>query len=142
MKHYQQLLLLTLCLFVGSSIAAQHTLEVNIESFKTQNGKVYIALYNNATDFLSDTELFRKYIGPVTSRTMTVTFRDLPSGTYALSVFHDANANDQLDTNFFGAPKESYGFSNNPKIWLRAPTFAESRLEISEDRTTIIQLKG
>ncbi len=129
-------------LFFANAGLAQHNLKVNISQFKNHDGKVYVALYNSEADFLSETELYRKHIGPVTGDKMTITFDDLPDGNYALSVFHDANGNDELDTNFFGAPKESYGFSNNPKIWLRAPTFAEARIGIAHDTQITIRLKG
>ena len=38
-------------------------------------------------------------------------------------VFHDANANGRLDLGFVGIPIEGYGFSNNVRPVLRAPSF-------------------
>ena len=43
-------------------------------------------------------------------------------GRYAVVMFHDANANGQLDLGPFG-PKEGYGFSNNVRPFLSAPVF-------------------
>ena len=50
-------------------------------------------------------------------------FEDIPPGRYALGVIHDENMNGKLDVNAFGIPKEGYGFSNDAKGWLGAPTF-------------------
>jgi uncharacterized protein (DUF2141 family) len=51
-------------------------------------------------------------------------FEDIPPGTYALAVVHDENMNGKLDTNLLGIPKEGYGFSNDAKALLGAPSFS------------------
>jgi uncharacterized protein (DUF2141 family) len=51
-------------------------------------------------------------------------FEDIPRGTYALAVIHDENMNGELDANWLGVPTEGYGFSNDAKAFLGAPTFA------------------
>ncbi len=38
--------------------------------------------------------------------------RDVPSGDYALVVFHDENDNRRVDVNFIGIPREPIGFAN------------------------------
>jgi uncharacterized protein (DUF2141 family) len=51
-------------------------------------------------------------------------FEDIPPGTYALAVIHDENMNGKLDSNRLGMPTEGYGFSNDAKAFLRAPSFS------------------
>ena len=51
-------------------------------------------------------------------------FEDIPPGTYALAIVHDENMNGKLDTNLLGIPKEGYGFSNDAKALLGAPSFS------------------
>ena len=51
-------------------------------------------------------------------------FQDIPAGTYAIAVVHDENMNGKLDTGFLGVPKEGYGFSNDARALLGAPSFA------------------
>jgi uncharacterized protein (DUF2141 family) len=51
-------------------------------------------------------------------------FVDIPPGTYALVVIHDENMNGKLDTKWLGIPKEGYGFSNDAKGVLGAPSFS------------------
>jgi uncharacterized protein (DUF2141 family) len=51
-------------------------------------------------------------------------FEDIPPGTYAMAVIHDENMNGKLDTNRLGIPREGYGFSNDAKGWLGAPSFS------------------
>ena len=51
-------------------------------------------------------------------------FEDIAPGTYALAVIHDENMNGKLDTNWLGVPTEGYGFSNDTKTLLGAPSFS------------------
>lgn len=71
-----------------------------------------------------------------------LTFNDLPPGRYALSVFHDENDNDKLDTNFLGLPKEDFGFSQNPAIYFGPPSFERSAFEVKGSSELMIKLRG
>ncbi len=64
----------------------------------------------------------------------------LAPGTYAISVFHDANANGKLDT-FAGIPREGYGFSTNPGFKPRAPRFEEAQIALQGSGATEIRLR-
>jgi uncharacterized protein (DUF2141 family) len=76
--------------------------------------------------------------------TLEVTIRgiksDLAPGSYAVSVFHDANGNGKLDT-FVGIPKEGYGFSRNPPFRPRAPRFDEAQVDLTGNSSTVITLR-
>jgi uncharacterized protein (DUF2141 family) len=56
-------------------------------------------------------------------------FEDIPPGTYALAVIHDENMNGKLDTNWLGIPTEGYGFSNDAKALLSAPSFSDASFQ-------------
>ena len=71
---------------------------------------------------------------------MTLHFKDLPAGTYAVQVMHDENDNQQLDMNFLGIPSEGYGFSNNPTVMRRAK-FDEARFDFTDNATITIRLR-
>jgi len=51
-------------------------------------------------------------------------FLDIPPGTYALAVIHDEDMNGMLDTNWLGVPTEGFGFSNDAKGTVGAPSFS------------------
>jgi uncharacterized protein (DUF2141 family) len=55
----------------------------------------------------------------------------LPAGKYAVAVIHDENMNHKLDRNFLGIPKEGFGFANNPKVALSAPSFETAATQVS-----------
>jgi uncharacterized protein (DUF2141 family) len=65
----------------------------------------------------------------------------VPAGSYAVVVFHDENDNGKIDRSVLGIPREDYGFSNNPKLLLRKPTFDEARFAVdAQDATIAIRL--
>ena len=61
---------------------------------------------------------------------MRLSFDALPSGTYAIALFHDENANGRLDTRF-GIPAEGVGFSRNPRLLFGPPSFDAAQVAIS-----------
>lgn len=68
-------------------------------------------------------------------------FEGLPSGTYAVSLFHDENANGRLDT-VLGIPREGFGFSRNPPIRFGPPRFSAARFALtSGDSVERVRLK-
>jgi uncharacterized protein (DUF2141 family) len=54
-----------------------------------------------------------------------------PAGKYAVGVIHDENMNHKLDRNFIGIPREGFGFANNPKVGLSAPSFDSAAIQVS-----------
>ena len=62
---------------------------------------------------------------------------DLPPGTYAISVYHDANGNQELDTNMLGMPREGYGFSNDARGVAGPPSFQAASFKIGADPAVV-----
>jgi len=69
--------------------------------------------------------------GKLVNGIFTATIRDLPYGTYAVSVLDDENSNLEMDM-VLGIPKEGWGFSMNPPFKLSAPGFEDCSFELSE----------
>jgi uncharacterized protein (DUF2141 family) len=77
-------------------------------------------------------------VGPVKADSLTLTFENLPFGTYAVSVHHDINENGRLDKNFFGIPREPFGVSNNPKKFFGPPSFDQAKFLFKESNQKIV----
>lgn len=96
-------------------------------------------LFNQADGFPSSAEKgIRK--GAVKASDKFFVIQDLPTGNYAVSVIHDENSNNELDT-FMGIPKEGFGFSNNPRIYFGPPDFNESMFKLESDLTIKVEMK-
>ena len=108
--------------FAQSPCAGIH---VKILSIRNSTGAVACALFESPvgfpTEFLhSATNIMMMKIKNTQAR---CDFEDIPPGTYALAVIHDENMNGKLDTNRLGFPTEGYGFSNDARAFLSAPSF-------------------
>ena len=84
-----------------------------------------MAVYNNSEAFLSHDEVFKTGSVVAKEGITEVIIDDLPDGEYAIALYHDANGNDELDTNWLGIPKEDVGFSNAKMKTFGPPKFKE-----------------
>lgn len=135
MKHF----LTTIVIFVSIiSYAQTNTLTVTVTNFKNNQGKVMVGMYNGANTFMKKT-IFSK-IGDIKANTAKVVFENLPDGEYAISLYHDENNNDKLDTSWFGIPKEGYGCSNDAKGMMGPPKYEDAKFQISENKSMVIKL--
>ena len=115
-----------------------YRLTVKVEDADNNDGKMMIAVYNNSTDFLEKT--FKGTHSQISNNGCEVTFNDIPEGTYAVSIFHDENDNNKLDSNFIGIPKEDYGCSNNAKGFMGPPKWKDAKFELKSDKIITITL--
>ncbi len=120
---------------------SQSDLQINIEGLKEVKGELYIGLYNSETTFKNTDSVYMKTIIPVDSIFMTTVMENLETGAYALTLFHDKNSNGKLDKGLFGKPKEKYGFSNNPGIFLKSPGFDKCQFTVKADTLVTIKMK-
>jgi len=100
-------------------------IHVQILDIRNSTGAVACALFEAPEGF---PKKFLKFATNITMIKIRDTqarcnFLDIPPGTYALAVIHDENMNGELDTNWLGVPKEGYGFSNDAKASMSAPSF-------------------
>jgi len=117
-----------------------YDVSIKVQDIESLEGSVYIGMYKTAQNFASTTQYVKSHNSNIVTKKVEHTFRDIPSGRYAIAVFHDKNKNGKLDKNFLGIPKEGYGFSNNPKVGFSQPTFQQASFELNSDKTIIINM--
>ena len=147
------LIVLTCCLIFSlltlplrSSLCVQDqwqgTVEVSIHNVCSGEGVLIICITDSAEEFLENC-LTVKTIRVAAKGDFKIQFKDLPFGRYAISLFHDKNANNMLDKRFFGIPKEDFGFSNNPSMGFGPPDFEDCAFTHVHETTSIsIDLKS
>lgn len=134
-----------LILFLVSifSYSQSHKLEIELSNVD-EAGIVYIAIYDNAKDFNSGNNspelMALNIIEPIKKGLYNKTV-DLEKGTYGVKVLIDTNGNADIDLNFFGLPKEQFGFSNNILGLFGAPKFDKASFELNNDKKIIIKLR-
>lgn len=101
-------------------------IHVTILNIRSSIGTIACALFESPDGFPAD--YLRKatnvMVMKIRKGEARCDFEDIPPGTYAMAVIHDENMNGKLDTNWRGIPKEGYGFSNDAKGKVGAPSFS------------------
>lgn len=115
-------------------------LTIKISNIEKIQGEIKVGVFNTDTHFLKEGKVFKGYSVKVDKNTASFTISDLPKGEYAVSIYHDVNSDDKMNTNMIGIPKEPYGFSNNVKPIMSAPKFRECKFNFDENTTLNIKL--
>jgi len=122
-----------LALFLTMNFYAQSeggsSVSVKIDNIKSNEGAVLFGLYTEGTFMKSKPEFTAK--SEVVDGVAQVTFENIPTGTYAISCFHDMNGNDQMDFEPSGMPKEAYAISNNAVNMYGPPEWSEAKFEVT-----------
>ena len=105
-----------------------YQVEIEINDIRSDNGKVYFALYDSESNFNSRKPVQTKS-NVIIDGKVEIIFEGLESNTYAISCFHDSNNNGRLDFENNGIPIEDYGFTNN-KLNFGPPQFKDAQFDI------------
>lgn len=129
-----------------AQIPASGSLTAEVTGLKNASGQVCFSLFNRSEGFPNDPEAMvatqcvsamdetteaTATVTPESPTVFSVTFAELALGTYAVSVLHDENQDNQLNTGSFGIPTEGFGFSKNPTIQTGAPDFSEAAVIVT-----------
>jgi uncharacterized protein (DUF2141 family) len=142
-----------LVLLAGANASAQQPsctgpassvrLYVDVENVRSGEGLIAVTLYaDNRSKFLAKRGSL--YVGrvPAKAGTTSVCIHVPKTGTYALAVYHDADADRRFDRTGIGLPAEGFGFSNNPRVFLGMPNWGSVRLGVPKtDLRTMVRLR-
>jgi uncharacterized protein (DUF2141 family) len=104
---------------------------VRVHGVRSTDGEVVAVLYgDNPDDFLRAGKRVARVRTPAARGVVVLELSAPRSGRYAIAVYHDENGNRKLDTALTGLPTEGFGFSNNPRIWLRPPSLEDAAFTV------------
>ncbi|WPP50857.1 DUF2141 domain-containing protein [Catalinimonas niigatensis] len=110
---------------------------VVVNGIESKEGSIQIAFFSTKASFPDEKPYKANKLSLNESGEVTLIFKDIPFGEYALAVYQDKNDNDKLDTNLVGIPKEPYGFSNNHNPKFSRPNYDEAKVEIRQASQTL-----
>ena len=114
------------------------SLTVQVEGLKNQTGEVCLAIFSGSRGFPSGSQdVVKSQCILIDNNPLTVTFGDLPFGSYAVAIYHDFNQDKQLNQNFLGIPTEGFGFSNDAPIRTGPAKYEEAMFLLTASQTTI-----
>lgn len=128
-------LLLPTALFVLlSGQVSPGEIDIRVQGLRNLEGEVRLCLTRDPAHFPGCEEDPAAIKRSVPARSAgLIRLQGVSSGVYALSLIHDENNNNRLDT-FLAIPREGFGFSRNPRLRMGPPRFDEVRFSVSGGR--------
>jgi uncharacterized protein (DUF2141 family) len=126
-------------MFLNGAVASAQDVEVIIKNVGPAPGILFVGLFDSEKTFLKKPvrgERVAAHEGSVRA-----VFKNIPAGEYAISVFHDANGNGKLDTNFIGMPKEGVGASNDAMGSFGPPSFEKAKFKWPRPEAVSVKMK-
>lgn len=135
-----------------AQIVTDGSLTVALSGLGNTNGQVCVSLFDSSGGFPDDSEAVvtercvpadgsaEETTAELEQADLVMVFPNLVSGTYAVSVLHDENSDQQLNQGAFGIPTEGFGFSRNPTIGTSVPEFSEVAIFVLGDTTAQIEM--
>ncbi|MBB4659482.1 DUF2141 domain-containing protein [Parvularcula dongshanensis] len=113
-------------LLLGATQAAP--LSVTLEGVEARGGTVYVSVQTE-DQFMGEASIASEEIPSPRAGAHVVSF-DLPQGRYAVSVWHDDDANGSFDMGPGGMPLDGWAISGPPLMGM--PTFEGTAIETGE----------
>jgi uncharacterized protein (DUF2141 family) len=111
--------------------AVAATVTVTVNKVKVAKGDIRASICENEQAYKADT-CIKDAVVKAEKGSTTLVFEDIAPGTYGIQLFHDKNGNGDMDFNFLGFPKESFGFSNWTKFPLSQPQFKKISFPVTD----------
>jgi uncharacterized protein (DUF2141 family) len=118
---------------VPSIASTDDKIVVMVHGLRNNHGSVRCMLYNGAQDFPENERLViaRVRVVPVGNSARCVFDRPARGHDFAVVVHHDENDDAVFQRGTFGIPLEGYGFSNDVRPVLSAPSFTQCRFHFA-----------
>ena len=114
------------------------TLKVEVTELENSKGKVRAGLFTSNRKFPLGVDGVEPIAeAEIVGGEATVVFEGLPHGTYAVVIYHDANANGQLDKNFLGMPREGAGVYKPVDRRFPPPNFGDCHFGFDRSKQTV-----
>jgi uncharacterized protein (DUF2141 family) len=123
----QSILALTCAVSISVFAADIH---VTLDGVNSADGKVLVALYDKSGDFPTGGKWLKTQTVNAGKGAVSVEFKEVTSGRYAVSAFHDVNDNGRMDKNMLGIPSEPNGVSRNVRGLVGPPKFEDAAVNV------------
>ena len=101
-------------IFMAMALSANTFADVNftleITGIEVNRGKIYVDLFSNADEYRKVIPYHSFVLESTTSR--IVHRFDIAEGEYVIAIYQDTNDSGEMETSFFGMPREPFAISN------------------------------
>lgn len=121
---------------------APNNITLEIKELRSAKGNLIIGVFKDGESFKTEKPFKRITIEkPKPVKGSCAVSLALEPGVYGISILDDENANDEMDYNMIGMPKEGFGFSNYYHTALSRPKFESFKLKIENKEKVSIRMK-
>ncbi len=134
MKNKVLVSLLVVSFLYATFAVAQILCAVKVDAVNFSNDKGYAVfeLYDKVDGFVVNPKVaLKKVVTDIKGGKAHADFTGLKFGDYAVSVYHDENSNNKLDTKFGTMPLEGIALSNNASARKGTPKFDEAKFYVN-----------
>jgi len=110
---------------------------IRIDGLRNDKGNMNCTLCSSPEGYPGDCKNQVTIKAPIHGGQSDCVFPHKAPGDYAATVFHDEDADGKFKRNMIGIPKEGFGFSNNYRPTVRAPTWDEGKFNFVGGHKTI-----
>ncbi len=110
------------------------TLNVEIDGVRAAGGRLHVSVQSRS-EFMQQSGTARSLIDAPTAGTHRFTY-EVPAGEYAISVWHDDNANGRFDSNEQHIPLDGWTMVNAAQIRAE-PTFDQVKTVVGDAPATV-----
>ena len=122
--------------------SAPDNITLEIKQLRSAKGNLIIGVFKDGESFKNEKPFKRLTIQkPKPVKGSCAVSLTLEPGVYGISILDDENANDEMDYNMIGIPKEGFGFSNYYHTALSRPKFESFKLKIENREKIAIRMK-
>ncbi len=122
----------------GSGKSKTGELTVEVSGFRNSKGNVRGGLFTSDDGFPLDVEDVKiKRQAPVKGGKATLVFKNVPHRDYAVVVYHDEDANGELDTNWVGMPNEGAGVFKPVTSRVPPPDFEDCKFRFDQKKRKV-----
>lgn len=128
------LLLASLAALAAAAPAQAATLNLEIDGVRAAGGRLHVSVQSRA-EFMQQSGTAGSLVDAPTAGTHRFTY-EVPAGEYAVSVWHDDNANGRFDSNEQHIPLDGWTMVNAGQIRAE-PTFDQVKTIVGETPATV-----
>lgn len=111
---------------------AHGSIHVTVTDLRSAKGEVHACLAPSRDSFPDCAKGSGRSLTLPAARRLEFSFADVPSGSYAIALLHDENANGRIDKALM-IPREGFGFSRNARLRMGPPTFKDAAFTVDEN---------
>ena len=115
---------------LGGATKETADIKVSISNVRNTKGVVHACLTPDKKDFPNCKKQPKHHQLTVSAKkSLTITFKGVKPGKYAIALMHDENKNGKIDRPVL-IPTEGFGFSRNAKVRMGPPSFKAAAFDV------------